>query len=337
MRDPVIAGSRCGSDHWALVTLALCAFALASVPSTLLAQSYPSRPIRLVVPFPPAGTIDIVGRIVAQKLGERLGQNVIVDNRGGAGGVIGVDLVAKAPPDGYTLCLCSTGAMITSPMLLAKPPYDARRDFAPIAIVVSVPYLLLARPGGGIDSVKGLLALARQKPGTLNYGSAGSGTTSHLAAAMFASSAAISVIHVPYKGSAAAATELMGGQLHFVFEAIGAAAQYVKNNRLRALGVSTLKRSAALPDVPTISEAGVPGYQMGVWHTVCAPAATPAPMIEKLNREIVAGINEPDTRDRLIGLGTEVVGSTPDELRQLIAQEQPRWQKLIRQLGIQAD
>ncbi|MES2564069.1 MAG: tripartite tricarboxylate transporter substrate binding protein [Pseudomonadota bacterium] len=306
---------------------------LAATPASF-AQSYPTRPIRLVVPFPPGGTIDMVGRIVAQKLGERVGQTVVVDNRGGAGGVIGVDTVAKAASDGYTLCLCSSGALITSPMLLAKPPYDARRDFAPITTVVSVPYLLLTRPASNINSVRELLAIAKQKPGTLNYGSAGSGSTSHLAAAMFASVAGIQVVHVPYKGSAPAAADLMGGQLQFVFEAIGAATQYAKSGRLRALGISTEKRSSSLPDIPTISEAGVPGYQMTTWHSVCAPAATPAAVIEKLNRVIVTGVNEADTRDRLTALGTELYTGTPQALRELIALEAVRWKKLIPQLGI---
>jgi tripartite-type tricarboxylate transporter receptor subunit TctC len=315
--------------------LALLLLLLDAAPC--LAQSYPSRPIRLVVPFPPGGTIDMVGRIVAQKLAERVGQAVVVDNRGGAGGVIGVDTVAKAAPDGYTLCLCSSGALITSPMLLEKPPYDARRDFAPITTVVSVPYLLLVRPGGGINSVKDLLAVAKQKPGTLNYGSAGSGSTSHLAGALFATVAGIHVVHVPYKGSAPAASDLMGGQLQYVFEAIGAATQYAKSGRLRALGISTLKRSASVPDIPTISEAGVPGYQMTTWHSVCAPAATPTAIIAKLNREIVAGINEPDTRERLTGLGTELFPGTPQELQALTAQEAPRWRKLIAQIGLVAN
>jgi tripartite-type tricarboxylate transporter receptor subunit TctC len=316
----------------------VCVFTLAIFDAAPgYAQNYPSRPIRLVVPFPPGGTIDMVGRIVAQKLGARVGQSVVVDNRGGAGGLIGVDTVAKAAPDGYTLCLCSSGALITSPMLLAKPPYDARRDFAPITTVVSVPYLLLVRPSGGINSVKELIVLAKHKPGTLNYGSAGSGSTSHLAAAMFASAAGIDVVHVPYKGSAPAATDLIGGHLQFVFEAIGAATQYVKSGRLRALGISTPKRSASLPDIPTISEMGVTDYQMVTWHSVCAPAATPKAIITKLNREIVAGINEPDVRDRLTGLGTEIFSGTPQELRDLIAQEVPRWQKLLAQIGIGAN
>jgi tripartite-type tricarboxylate transporter receptor subunit TctC len=310
---------------------ALCAsHAPAQSPST---RDYPSRPIRIVVPFPSGGTIDMVGRMVAQMLTQRLGQNVVVDNRAGAGGVIGVDLVAKAAPDGYTLCLCSAGAMITSPLLVAKPPYDARRDFAPVTMVATVPYLLLTRPGG-IGSLQELLAQARQKPGALNYGSAGAGSTSHLAAALFASAANISVLHVPYKGSAPAAADLMGGQLQFVFEAIGAGTQYHKSGRLRALGISTLKRSPNLPELPTIAEAGVPGYEMATWHTVCAPRGTPAAIVERLNREIVGAMSTAEVRERFTALGTEPVGGSIEQLRDQIAREAPRWERLLGELGL---
>lgn len=275
----------------------------------------------------------MVGRMVAQMLTQRLGQNVVVDNRAGAGGVIGVDLVAKAAPDGYTLCLCSAGAMITSPLLVAKPPYDARRDFAPVTMVATVPYLLLTRPGG-IGSLQELLAQARQKPGALNYGSAGAGSTSHLAAALFASAANISVLHVPYKGSAPAAADLMGGQLQFVFEAIGAGTQYHKSGRLRALGISTLKRSPNLPELPTIAEAGVPGYEMATWHTVCAPRGTPAAIVERLNREIVGAMSTAEVRERFTALGTEPVGGSIEQLRDQIAREAPRWERLLGELGL---
>ena len=313
-----------------LTTIAL-AFAL---PSFAQAQTYPVRPIRLIVPFPPGGTIDMVGRMVAQGLGERVGQTVVVDNRGGAGGMIGAELVAKSTPDGYTLCLCSAGAMISSPLLAANPPYNAQRDFAPITSVATVPYLLLARNGSGLNNIKDLLAAAKQKPGSLNYGSAGTGSTSHLAAAMFASMAGINVVHVPYKGSAPAATDLFGGQIQFVFEAIGAGVQYVKTGRLRALGVSTLTRSMTLPDLPTISEQGVTGYEMSTWHSVAAPRGTPPAIIDKLNREIVAAIGAPEVRERFIAAGTEPQSSTPEQLRERIAQEIPRWDKLLTQLGL---
>ena len=298
------------------------------------AQNYPNRPIRLIVPFPPGGTIDMVGRMVAQGLGERVGQIVVVDNRGGAGGILGADLVAKSAPDGYTLCLCSVGAMISSPLLMANPPYDARRDFAPVTTVATVPYLLLVRHGAGLASIKELVFAAKQNPGKLNFGSAGTGSTSHLAAAMFVSMAGINVVHVPYKGSAPAATDLFGGQIQFVFEAIGAGAQYVKTGRLRALGVSTLKRAATLPELPTISEQGVPGYEMSTWHSVCAPRGTPPAIIERLNHEIVAVINAPEVRDRFTAAGTVPQGSSPEQLRVRITQEFPRWEKLLAQLGL---
>ena len=318
-----------------LLAPALCIFALlVYLPPPALAQTYPAHPIRLIVPYPPGGAIDIVGRIVAQKLGERLGQNVVVDNRGGAGGVIGATLASKAAPDGYTICVCSSSTMVTSPFLTATPPYDVRRDFAPITNMLSVPYLLLVRPGAGINSVHDLIALAKQKPAALNYGSAGTGSTAHLAAAMFVSMAGLEVVHVPYKGSAQAATELIGGQLQFVFEAIAGGAQYVRNGQLRALGISTLKRAANMPELPTISEAGVPGFEVSTWHAIFAPGATPLPIIAKLHREIVAAINVPETRDRLTGIGAELVGSTPQELRALVERESPRWEKLILQMGI---
>jgi tripartite-type tricarboxylate transporter receptor subunit TctC len=318
-----------------MTRITICALLLALLAAPPgLAQPYPVRPIRLIVPFPPGGTIDMVGRLVAQGVGERIGQTMVVDNRAGAGGILGADLVAKAAPDGYTLCLCSAGSMISSPLLTPNPPYDARRDFAPVSMLATVPYLLLVRNVSALNSVKDLVVQARQQPGALNYGSAGSGSSSHLAAALFASMAGIRVMHVPYKGSAPAATDLVGGQIQFVFEAIGAGVQYVKSGRLRALGVSTLRRSQTLPALATIAEQGVPGYEMSTWHTVCATRGTPVPVIERLNREIVAVINRPDVREKLSAAGTEAQSSTPAQLGVHIAQEYPRWEKLLAQLGL---
>lgn len=307
---------------------------LALPPALATAQPYPVRPLRLIVPFPPGGTIDMVGRMVAQGVGDRIGQTMVVDNRAGAGGILGADLVAKAAPDGYTLCLCSAGSMISSPLLMANPPYDGRRDFAPVSMVATVPYLLLVRNGPGLNSVRDLLAQARQQPGTLNYGSAGTGSSSHLGAALFASMAGIQVVHVPYKGSAPAAADVIGGQIQFVFEAIGAGVQYAKSGRLRAIGVSTAKRSAILPELPTIAEQGVPGYEMSTWHTVCATRSTPSAIVNRLNREIVAVINTPEVRSRFIAAGTEPQSSTPEQLGAHIAREFPRWEKLLAQIGL---
>lgn len=312
------------------LVLTLCAAA------TSLAQPYPVRPIHLVVPFPPGGTIDMIGRMVAQGVGDRVGQTMVVDNRGGAGGMIGAELVVRSAPDGYTLCLCGAGSLINSTLMASKPPYDVRRDIAPVSLVASAPYLLLVRNMPGLNSVQDLLTQAKQNPGKLNYGSAGSGSTAHLAAALFASMAGINVVHVPYKGSAPAATDLFGGQIQFLMEAIAAGTQYAKTGRLRALGISTLKRSALLPDLPTIAEQGVRGYEMTTWHTVCAPRGTPAAIVDKLSREIAAVIQAPETRERLAIAGVEVHGSTPEQLRDFIAAEYPRWDKLLTQLGLRA-
>lgn len=316
------------------VLAALAVADLAWMGGAAHAQSYPSRPVRLVVPFPPGGTIDMVGRLVAQGLTERIGQTVVVDNRAGAGGMVGIDLVVKAAPDGHTLCLCSAGALISSPLLAVKPAYDARRDIAPISALATVPYVLLVHPTQGPANVQGLLALAKQKPRALNYGSAGTGSTSHLAAAQFVAMAGIDVVHVPFKGSAPAASELMGGRLHFVFEAIGAGTQYARSGRLRALGVSTLKRSPGLPDVPTIDEQGVTGYEMSTWHSIGVPRGTPKAVIERLNREIVAIMSAPEIRERFLASGTEPGASTPDHLRERIEREFVRYEALLTQLGL---
>ena len=314
--------------------LSLLLLAPGAFPALANTQTYPVRPIRLVVPFPPGGTIDFVGRLVAQGIGDRIGQTVVVDNRGGAGGMIGVELVVKSAPDGYTLCLCGAGSMISSTLMAAKPPYDARRDIAPVSLVASAPYLLLVRNAPGLNSVQDLLTQAKQNPGKLNYGSAGSGSTAHLAAALFASMAQINVVHVPYKGSAPAATDLFGGQIQFLLEAIGAGTQYVKTGRLRALGVSTLKRSRLLPDLPTIHEQGVTGYEITTWHALGAPRCTPPAIVERLSREAVASLQAPEARERLAVVGVEPHGTTPAQMGEFINREFPRWEKLLTQLGL---
>ena len=278
----------------------------------------------------------MIGRLMAQGVGDRIGQTMVVDNRGGAGAMIGAEMMVKSAPDGYTLCLCGAGSLICSTLMASKPPYDARRDVAPVSLVASAPYLLMVRNAPGLGSVQDLLTQAKQNPGKLNYGSAGSGSAAHLAAALFASMANINVVHVPYKGSAPAATDLFGGQIQFLMEAIAAGMQYVKTGRLRALGVSTLKRSTLLPELPTIAEQGVPGYEMTTWHTVCAPRGTPAVIVDRLSREIAAVIQAPETRERLAVAGVEAHGSTPEQLREFIGKEYPRWEKLLTQLGFRA-
>lgn len=315
----------------------VCAIGILIDCSTVLAQTYPVRPIRMIVPYAPGGPTDIVGRLVGQKLGERVGVSVVVDNRPGGTGMLGGEMVAHATADGYTLLLCSTSTVVTSPILSGKAPYDGRRDFTPITLVVTIPYLLLVNPASGISSVKELIALARAKPGNLNYGSAGTGSTSHIAGAMLNPMAQIATVHVPYKGSSLAAADLIGGRLQFMFEAVAAGIQYVKSGRLRPLGISAPKRMSSLPDLPTISEAGVPGYEIGTWHGICAPRATPPALIEKLNREIVAAIKTPVVRERLTVIGAEVVGSSSIEFSALINAEYPRWTKILQELGTKSD
>lgn len=310
---------------WSVATLlGLLAFAAGTS-----AQNFPVRPIRMIVPFAPGGPTDTVGRIVAFKLAERTGVNVVVDNRPGATGAIGTDMVAKSTPDGHTLLLCSNSLLVTGP-LLTKVPYDPRRDIAQITLVVVVPYLLLVNPSSGIQSVKEFLSAARAKPRGMNYGSAGTNSTSHLAGALFAQMAGLELVHVPYKGSSLAATDLIGGHLQLMFEAVAAGMQYVKSGRLRPLGISTTKRIAALPDLPTLAEAGVPGYEISVWHGICAPGPTPAPLVAQLHREIAAGVQTQDARDRLSSIGAEIVLSTPEEFRAVVLADIARWDKLFR-------
>lgn len=311
-----------------------CAAALSIACASVEAQSYPTRPIRMIVPYAPGGPTDTVGRLVAQKLGERVGVTVVVDNRPGGTGTLGGQMVAKATPDGYTLLLCSTSTVVTSPLLLANPPYDGQRDFAPITLVAVIPYLLLVSPASGIASVKDLVAAAKAKPGALNYGSAGKASASHLAGALLGKLAGIDITHVPYRGSAPAAVDLIGGRLHFVFEATAGAMPHVKSGRLRALGVSTPARIASLPDLATIAEAGVPGYEISVWHGICATGGTPRAVIDRLNREIVSAMNAPDARERLAGMGAELVGSSSKEFGALIQAEVPRLDKLMRDIGV---
>lgn len=325
--------------HKLLLTLAVYMSLTTGAP--LFAQTRPDKPaaafmtqpIRLIVPNPPGGPTDTVARIVGQKLSERLGVPVIIDNRAGASGTIGGDLVVKSAPDGRTLLLTSSSAFVSTPILVPNTPYDGRRDLAPVTAIVSVPYLLLVNPAGGIGSVRDLVALAKAKPGSLNYGSAGHGSTSHLVGAMFTSIAGIEAAHVPYKGSALAAADLIGGRLQFIFEAIAGGMQYVKSGRLRPLGISSAKRISSVPDLPTIAESGVPGFEATVTHGICATAKTPPALVARLNREFVAVIKAPDVRDRLTAIGAEVVANTPEEYQASIKSEIRRWEKVVREVA----
>lgn len=321
------------------VTAACCATLVALAAGAAHAQSrggdYPNRPIRYIVPFVAGAGTDITARAVAQKLGERFGQQVVVDNRPGAAGNIGMELTAKAPPDGYTMVLVSASHTVNRS--LQKLNYDLLRDFAPLAQVTSQPYCLSVHPSVPAHSVKELVALARAKPDSLTYGSSGAGGLSHLAGAMLASLAKMQWIHVPYKGGAAAINDMLGGQINAQFTTIIGTIQHVKQGRLRWLAISTPKRSAAVPDLPTVAEAGVPGFAVEGWYGVLAPAATPRPVIDKLGRSIAESVRSPDVSERFAVDGSIPVGSLPDDFATHLRSEIAKWAKVTRDIGMRAD
>jgi tripartite-type tricarboxylate transporter receptor subunit TctC len=302
-------------------------------PPLTFAQDFPKRPIRLVIPYTAGGAADIVGRTVAQQLSKSLNTSVVVDNRAGAGGVIGSDFAAKSTPDGHTLLMCISGPIAVSPGLGGKMPYDSGRDFAPISLVTSAPYVLVVRAASPIQSPQQLIAMAREKPGQLNFGSAGVGSTSHLAGEIFKAAAQVNIEHVPYKGSAPAMVDLMGGQIQLYFDVLSAALGGVRDGRLRAVGIASKNRFALLPDVPTFAEAGLPRYEVSAWYGVCAPSGTPLPIVDLLNKHLVAGMATPEVKERFASLGAEVATSTPAEFRSFIQGELQRWARVIKDAG----
>ena len=299
----------------------------------VLAQSYPARAIRLVVPSSPGGGSDIVGRILAQKLSEQMGQQVVVDNRAGAGTVIGNDAVAKSAPDGYTLLL-GLSTLAINPSMFAKLPYDALRDFAPISQAVSSPNILTVHPSVPAKTVKEFIALAKAKPGSITFGSAGQGTSPHLSGELLKVLARIDIVHVPFKGSGQSVISLLAGEIGANFASLPTAMSYIKAGRLRGLGVTTLKRAQALPDVPSIAEAGVPGYEATQWFGLLAPAGTPRPIVDRLYQESARALRSADVKERMMAEGLEVVGGTPEEFASYIKSETDKWTQVIKAAGI---
>lgn len=297
-----------------------------------VAQTYPTKPVRLIVPFPPGGSTDIIGRIVAQKLTESWGQQVIVDNRGGAGGQIGVESAANSAPDGYTLVVGHIGTFGVNPSLYPKLRYDAVKDFVPISLVARVPNMLAVHPSLP-SSVKALVALAKAKPGTLNYGSSGSGSNPFLCVEFFKMLTGTDIVHVPYKGTGPMLTDLIAGQISLTINGVPPLLPHVKNQRLRALGVASEKRLALLPDLPTIAESGVPGYEVVQWYGVLAPAGTPRSVVARVNADIVKFLSQPETAARMSGEGAIPSGSTPEQFGALIRSEIGRWAKVIKATG----
>ena len=316
---------------------AVVAVSLAAVSVAVWSQAnYPDKPIRFVVPYPPGGGTDVIARIVQARFQAALGQPIIIDNRGGGGGSLGTDVVAKAAPDGYTV-LFTLSSHTINPAIFAKLPFDTERDFEPVGTVASLPQILVANPKFEANSVAEAIALARKRPDALQYGSVGIGSPSHLAGELLNLRAGIQMTHIPYKGGGPGVIDVMGGQIPLLWVSIPAAAQFVKSGKLKALAVSTLKRSAAFPDVPTMQEAGVADFEIDSWFAMFVPAKTPKAVIERLNKALNVVVEEAEVRQQLLAQGSEGVGGTPAALARVVATELPKWAKLAKDANIKAE
>ncbi len=307
------------------------------VAANATAQNYPTRPIRVIAAVPAGGTPDVMARALTPHLTAALGQQIVVDNRGGAGGRIGVELAARANPDGYTLLISASGPLTILPHVQRDVPYDARKDFAPIGLIATSAFLLLAHPSVPARSVSELVALAKREPGQWNYASAGNGATNHLAMELFRSMASIDLVHVPFKGAPQAVTDLLGGRVKLMFNSIAPVLGHLKAGRLQVYGVSSLQRAPQLPDIPTIAEAGVPGYEMINWFGILAPARTPAPIVNRLSNIAVEALRTPEARAQFEGLGTTPAGEGGAALAQIIAREMDRYAKVVKAAGLKVD
>lgn len=321
--------------NWKLPASLLVATAVVTATAASGAEHYPSKPVRLIVPFAAGGNTDIVARAIAHKLADRLGQQIVIDNRGGAGGVIGTELAARAPADGYTLIMVSASHVINPG--LRKLSYDTVKDFAAISIVADVPVMLVVNPSLPAKTVPQLVALAKAKPGQLNCASGGSGTTAHLAAELLKGAAAIDFVHVPYKGVGPALVDLLGGQTQMMFSAMPSAMPHVRSGRLRALGIAAAQRSPVLPDLPTIGEAGISGVLANVNFALLAPAATPADIVVRLNGEVGKVLRLPAVRERMLSEGAVPVGNSPQDAGRFLLGEIARWSRITKALGLRPD
>ena len=298
---------------------------------------WPSKPVKWVVPFPPGGAMDFIARTLGDRLAQDLGQAFVIENRPGAGGNIGADYVAKQPGDGHTIMIASIG-MATNKALYPKLSYDPVKDFTPVSLLALVPNVLVVNPARSSDrSVKDVLAHARREPGKLTYASAGNGTSIHLAGEVFASMAQLKLLHIPYKGSGPAVTDMLGGQVDLMFDSITSARPHIQSGKLLALGVTSARRSPALPEVPTLAEAGVPGYEVSPWFAVFAPAGTPADVVARLNKALITVLRQPEIVRKLESVGAEPIGSTPQALAEHLNKELLRWGALIQERGIRLD
>ncbi len=310
---------------------------LAIATHIAFAQAYPTKPIRLMVPFPPGGSTDIVARIVAQQVSERLGQQMVIENRGGAGGTIGTALVAKAPADGYTLVLGTTSTHVVAPAVYPKLDYDPIKDFAPVSLLAVTPYLLVVHPNVKANTLKEFVEVVRGQPGKLNYASAGTGSTTHIAMEMLKLASTTDMLHIPFSGNGPAGTAVIAGQVEALFGSLPAVLPHARSGKVRALAVGTLTRSPALPDVPTVAESGYPGFDASLWLAIMAPANVPAAIIERLNKEIVAVIKAPESAAALAKAGAEPLSSTPAELAAMIRDGIPKYVKVVQTAGIKPE
>ena len=310
---------------------------MASSGAEALAQEWPAKPIRFIAPNLPGGPTDILARLIGQKLAETLGQPVVIENRAGAAGNIGTEVAAKAPPDGYTLVTGNNATFGANVSLYKRLGFDPVKDFTPIVLAATQPNILVVHPSLPVTNVKELIALAKARPGQLNYSGSGMGAAAHLSAELFKSMTATNIVHIPYKSAAPALTDLMAGETQLMFATSLSVIQHIKANRVRALGVTTAKRSRFLPELPTIAEAGVPGFEASTWHGVLVPAGTPGAIVERLNMEINRMLQLADVRERLAAMGAEVVGGSAKEFADHIQREIPKWAKVVKAIGVQLE
>jgi tripartite-type tricarboxylate transporter receptor subunit TctC len=300
------------------------------------AQAWPTKPIKFIVPYPPGGGTDVIARIMQEPLGRVLGQQIIIDNRGGAGGSIGTDIVAKSPSDGYTV-LFTLSSHTINPAIYSKLAFDTEKDFLPVSLIASLPQILVSNPDFPVKSVKDVVEMAKAKPDSISYASVGNGSPGHLAGAMMASAAGVSMTHIPYRGGGPAVTDVMAGQVPLLWVSIPAAANYVKAGKLRALAVSTLKRSPIFPDVPTMAELGFKEYEVDSWYAMFVPVKTPQPIIDTLYKASVKVLSDPAVKEKLLGQGAEAVGSSPVQLGSIVASEIVKWKKVAKEAAIKAE
>lgn len=309
----------------------------AQTPSTSSGQAFPTKTIRFLVGFAPGGSTDIVARLIAQEMSKSIGQQVLVDNRPGAGGNIAAEVTTKSPPDGHTIFACTTGVFAIQPFLYSKLPYDPEKGFAPITQTGSLPYIVVTHPSLPAKNIREFITMAKARPGEINYASSGIGTASHLSAAYFASTAGLKLVHVPYKGSGQIMGDLIGGQVVMLFDQPVSSIHHVRSGKLRVLGISSGKRFVTMQDIPTIAEQGVPGFEAISWAGVCAPGGTPRPIVDKLHGEIVRVLKLPEIRDRLLRDGIEPIGSTPEQFTEHTKREAVKWGKVVKDSGARVE